>query len=352
MTLVGGIGVREVAPTDWPVLASSFADYSYEQDGSYVAAAAARQGAEARFFAVEENGRVLAAAAVRLKRVPGLGRGIAWIASGPMTCRPGERPDPARVARAVGALKSVITDKERHVLRFRLPLLPPCENDRLEPAFAALGALPTSRAKGYHSLALDLAPEPSALRARLHGKWRTDLNAAERSGLRLEAGKGAAIEARFLALFEMVKARKGFETEIGPDFFFALEDPHLVSEVLIATTPESEDAAGIVVTRTGGIAVYHFGATGPAGRKSRAGYFLNWQGILRSRAAGAAWYDLGGIDREANPDVYRFKSRTGAVELHAAGPFEVTPGGALPVFVHALEDLRERLRGQSQLRAR
>lgn len=344
MTVAGDIRVRDVALADWPALASGFADYAYEQAGGYVAAAAARQGAEARFLAIEENGEVLGAAAVRIKRVPGLGRGIAWIAGGPMTCRPGEMPDPERVAKAVGALKATIADTERHILRVRLPLLPPCETDRIAPVFSELGGLPSARAKHYNSLAIDLAPEPSAIRASLHSKWRNDLKNAERSGLRLEVGRNPAIEARFLVLLDEVRKKKGFEIPTEPEFFFALEDPEIETEVLLAITPQDEDAAGLVVTRAGRIAVYHFGATGPAGRKSRAGYFLTWQAILRSREAEAAWYDLGGIDRNANPDVYRFKNRTGAAEFHAVGPYEFAPHGASTTLIRALEDLRARFR--------
>ena len=46
--------------------------------------------------------------------------------------------------------------------------------------------------------------------------------------------------------------------------------------------------------------------------------------------------DLGGIDPDANPDVTRFKRRTGGLELAAPGPFEARPARMLSGLIGAL----------------
>ena len=114
-----------------------------------------------------------------------------------------------------------------------------------------------------------------------------------------------------------------------------------VREVL--ASKDGEDLAGIVIATVGGSAVYLFGATVEAGRRLRAGYFLTWEGIALSRARGLRWYDLGGIDALANPDVARFKVRMNGVPLFASCVETCAPG-PVPVLIRGLERLRTRLR--------
>ena len=104
--------------------------------------------------------------------------------------------------------------------------------------------------------------------------------------------------------------------------------------------------AGLSIGCTGTTAVYLFGATTEAGRRLNAGHFLMWQAMLRGRELGRDWFDLGGIDAKTNPNVARFKLRTGGIELTAAGPFEARPGGPLPVLVGWAETLHKRARAQ------
>ena len=54
---------------------------------------------------------------------------------------------------------------------------------------------------------------------------------------------------------------------------------------------------------------------------------MHWRTIELLRERGIPWYDLGGIDPEANPGVTSFKLRTNGVDVTAAGPFELSPAG-------------------------
>jgi lipid II:glycine glycyltransferase (peptidoglycan interpeptide bridge formation enzyme) len=109
-------------------------------------------------------------------------------------------------------------------------------------------------------------------------------------------------------------------------------------------TKDGRDLAGIVIGTTGQTAIYLFGATADAGRGLRAGYFLTWQGICLSQDRGLNWYDLGGVDFDANPDVARFKDRMNGVKIEAAGPFEARPKGLVWLLVAGLETMRAKLR--------
>jgi len=86
---------------------------------------------------------------------------------------------------------------------------------------------------------------------------------------------------------------------------------------------------------------YLFGGTPEAGRRLNAGYFVMWNAILIGLAEGMDSFDLGGINEERNPDVTRFKRRTGGAEMLAPGPFQVQPAGPVPRLILMAEVLRK-----------
>lgn len=333
--------VRTVSAADWPALAAGFRDMSFEQSLPYARAAAARIGAELQLLAVEEAGIPVAAAALRIKRVPGLGAGIAWAPSAPLIL-PENGPIP-QVQSLISILAALRGHLSQHVLRFRLSGLAGQEAGAFRALAAEAGFAPTPRAKGYRSIGIDLSRGTEALMAGFNGKWRTDLRFALKSGLVLERGTDTALQQRFMAMFETVQAAKGFHTDITPEFHFAQQGPDYRVETLIAVK-DGADVAGIVTGRAGRTTTYLFGATAEAGRPVRAGYFLTWEAILAAMAEGQAWYDMGGIDAETNPEVTRFKERMNGVPLHAEA-YEATAPGLRARLVLGAERLRARVRG-------
>lgn len=335
--------IRNIDPTAWPGISDAFEDTSYEQSLTYGQAAAVRIGGEARFVAVETTkGEPVAAACLRIKRIPGLGRGIAWIAAGPMT-RPRTQPDlsPDRLCDILLVLRREI-HAAGHILRLRLPAVAGYDPDKITPLTAAAGFTPTNRAPSYRTVIVDLEPDEDTLMRGLHGKWRNPLRNALKAGLSLDYGPIGTFSDRFHSLYERVRRAKGFNPEIPPDFYYDLTGPDFEHEVLIARV-DGADVAGITIGRTGTNAVYLFGATDEPGRRMNAGYFLMWHAILRGRAAGVRRLDLGGIDEEANPTVTRFKLRTGGQDITAPGPWEARPPGAATLLIDLAETLHGKL---------
>lgn len=339
--------LRRLDPADWPGFAAGFRDLTYEQSLAWAAASAARLGAEVQVLGLERDGRPVAGAVARVKRVPGLGRGIAWIASGPVALAP-DAPDPSDedMTAILAALRAELRDRQGHVLRLRPPVPHRRAPGSWEAVAAAAGFAPSARARGYRTVLLDLRRDDAALMRGLDGKWRTELRAALRAGLAVDRGPAAEADRarRFRALYDRVREAKGFESDLEPEFFLGLAGPDFRAEVLIATK-DGVDVAGVTVGETGPVAVYLHGATDEAGRRLRAGYLLTWEALRAARDRGRAWYDLGGIDPEANPGVTRFKLRMGGEDLTAPGPWEARPPGPLPRLIEGLEALRARARG-------
>lgn len=335
-----GLTTRTLSAVDWPACAGRFHDLGFEQSLTYALASARRIGARPQFLVVEQAGHPVAAAAMRIKRVPGLGRGIAWCPAGPLLLpKQGLKADLGLILQS---LHRQVAQQDGHILRLRLSGLALLDVDQVRKTAAAAGFAPTGRAPLYRSVAMDLRLAEPALLQRLDGKWRTDLRYALKSGLGLDQGNSAALQARFLALYRSVQTTKGFAPDISPEFHFALSGPDYGLDILIATK-DGQDLGGVVIGSTGQTATYLFGATAEAGRPLRAGYFLTWAGMALARQRGLDWYDMGGIDREANPDVARFKDRMNGVPILCEA-FEARPPGLIPPLIAALETLRGRMK--------
>jgi hypothetical protein len=337
------LSTRILSATEWPAIAAGFRDLSFEQSLSYAQAAASRIGARTEFVVVERAGQPVAAVVARIKTLPLLGRGIAWLPSGPLVL-PGDAapPDAEALGEIFTALRQHFVQDAGHILRFRLSGLAWYDPEMVKTVAAAAGFAPSLRAPAYHSIAIDLSLDADTVMMQFSGSWRRQLRYGFKSELTLEQGNSPELQARFLALFRTVQTTKGFAPDISPEFHFDLSGPDYPLDILIATK-DGQDTAGIVIGTSGCNAVYLFGATAAAGRDLRAGYFLAWEGVALMRARGHSYYDLGGIDHTANPDVGRFKDGTNGRAI-LAHPYEARPVGVIAALIGGLETLHARLK--------
>ncbi|UWQ16058.1 GNAT family N-acetyltransferase (plasmid) [Aliiroseovarius sp. M344] len=342
----GGLTIAEIAPGKWPDICAQFSDLSFEQSLTYSQAAVDRVGAVALYLGVyNRTGNLVAAVGFRLKTIPGLGKGIAWAPAGPMIYRQGE---PAVTACRVHEILESLTrhfDKTGHVLRLRFPVVAPDMGEAIAEHASTLGYTHTARAHSYRSVIVDCSADEDMLMRQLHGKWRNLLRKAMKSDCTLHTAPLIQESARFDRMYREVQSVKGFQPDIPPDFYYDLTGPDFQHDVLIARVGD-DDVAGMTIGLTGTNAVYLFGATTHRGRQLNAGYFLMWQAVLACKRKGVRWLDLGGIDPTSNPEVTRFKLRTGGVDVVAPGPFEYRPGGLSTGLILLAEHAYSKLKGK------
>ncbi len=336
----GTLSLRRVEAEDWPRLSGGFEDLTYEQSLTYAEAAARRIGATAEFVSLHDTqGTPVAAACLRIKRVPVLKRGVAWIAAGPLIHpKGGDAPDAAMIRAILSDLRQHV-HASGHVLRLRFPVMASPSDD----AITGAGFLPSERASSYRTVLIDPDQDDDTLMRALHGKWRNPLRNALKTGMEFETGPISDLSGRFHKLYEQVQAAKGFQPDIPPDFYYPLAGPDFEHDVLIARK-DGADIGAMTIGRTGTNAVYLFGATSDAGRKLNAGHYLMWHAMLHCREHGIRCFDLGGIDQDVNPSVTRFKLRTGGTDTTAAGPFEAWPKGPMASLIGLAETLHGRLK--------
>lgn len=290
---------------------------SWRQYPAYGHEAAARVGAASRALAFLRAGTPVAIANLRTRRVPLLGAST-LVSHGPVLLG---SPDDhgADLAACLAALRGAAGRLGLGEIRLDAEIGHALRG--LDAAGAAQGWRADAAALPYRTMALDLSGGAEAVRRGFDGKWRRDLQRGEREGLDVRRSADPADFLRMEPLLADLSAAKGFgvaqdcaffarcaASARGAERFFV----HLVSRdgVLLS---------GHIGAFSGDTAVYLLGATTPAGREARASYVAQWAVIETALELGLAWYDLGGIDPDENPDVHRFKRRMGGRDVANGG---------------------------------
>ncbi len=338
------IRLRQVSRDEWTKLAAGFLDHGYTQSFDYGVECAKRQGATSEHVALEASGggssgdsaggEVIALADVRVKRIPVVGGGMAYVSGGPLVRRVDCTPDSIDDARefAARALIEEYTKRRHLVLRVLPPIAPPEEAARIAARCSSAGMTPSTQGRGYRTILLDLERSLDDIQKACSRRWRRGLGQARREDLLLKRSTERSAFDAFLMLHEQMKEKKGFHTDLDGEFYRMLQSMLPESErfeILLACNKSAPDraVAGLVLSLLGDTQVYLLGASDATGRDLRASYALHWEAIENAKARGLSWYDLGGIDPVENPGVYEFKNGMGGIDVCAAGPFEsVLPG--------------------------
>lgn len=305
---------------------------SWRQYPAYAHIAAAQSGATQQYYAVMQGDTAVAIANIRIKRLPILGGGIAMIAQGPTILDQANR-NPAYITTIIKVLSLELAAKKSLILRFNLPV----EMD--ENARAALSQSIDNLAdehlnfqpladSSYQTFILDIRPKEEDLRSGLAGKWRTDLRRGEKSNVDIIASQNPEDFKKFQPLLAQLAEDKGFSAPQDANFFAKTADLAQGSEhfnVLLAYH-EGQIIGGHIGAYSGDMAVYLLGATNAIGRKLRAAFLLQWAAIKYARNRGLSYYDLGGVNEQENPDVFRFKKRMGGEYYNGPPVIEVTTG--------------------------
>lgn len=323
---MSSVTIHPVQPEAWRAAVRALRDYNYRQIWEYGVACAARVAARSEHVLFCDGATVLGAADVRVKRIPGLGTGIAYLNGAPMVRR-GQADDATRLQRVVVALVATYVRERGLVLRVAPQLGDPAWNAEQGRIFQELGFQPSAAPGPYRTFVVDLAPPVEEIRKRLKQKWRNGLNGAERHNLTVRQGGTAEFFEAFAALYDETVARKGFSSPLDATFYAQVQTTTPAEDAFVVTLVEHEGAAvaGHVGSSLGDTCVYILGASNEAALKLKATYLLQWHVLCAARDRGCAWYDLGGIDPEANPGVYHFKEGLGGTDVTAPGPYELYP---------------------------
>ena len=314
-------------PESWSGVLAQFADANIYQSWAY---GAVRWGVRNLSHLVMHcDGRVLGAAQVRIIRMPLLPTGVAYVRWGPLCQRKDSPPDPRVVEQILSCLRDEYCERRRLVLQV-IPNAYPgiARGSSYLKAVANCGFRPHSGLPSYRTVLVDLDPAAEVIRKRLNQKWRNQLNAAEKNGLRFEVTCDPEGYRQFMRLYQIMWDTKQFDTHVDIAEFGCMQEQLAPDDKMwvFLAHKDGQVVGALVCSSMGDTAVYLLGATNDRARELKASYFLHWQAMMWLKKHGVRWYDLGGIDPEANPGGYHFKSGFGGQDITQIPAFWASNG--------------------------
>jgi hypothetical protein len=338
--------VERLGADAWHAIVGRFDDLSLYQTLPYACCRWPRS--EVSHLVLTRDDEVVAAVQARIAPVPLLG-GIAYVRWGPLWRVRGRTPDLAALGQILRAIRLEYVVRRRLMVRL-LPREVECAEVR--QVFVEEGFRPDP--SGDSTLIIDLTPPVEALRAGLEPRWRTDLNRAQRAPLVFTEGTDPALFDRFAPIHAEMVDRKRLLDLGDVEVHRRIQEllpPEWRMRVVLCSEDGGTDVAGAITSTLGDTALGILWATSPRGRSLKGAFALHWRVLDEVKRQGCVRYDLGGVDKAANPGGHRFKSgltgRNGR-EARFMGAFEASARPALPLLLSAAISVRtasRRLRG-------
>jgi lipid II:glycine glycyltransferase (peptidoglycan interpeptide bridge formation enzyme) len=291
----------------WCQLVTGFDDGNIYQTWPYGAVVGGRRNMG--HLVLKRNGEAVAVAQARIKKLPVVGLGIAYIHWGPLWRRTGSQGDAEVFRQAVRALRNEFVCRQHLTLRL-FPIV--FANDAVDfnSILAEEGLASVGEESRGRTILMDLAPPLGDVREGLSAHWKRELKVADKQNLEFLEGTGPDLFDRFIAMYKEMVSRKKF---LEPNDIYQFKQiQHQLPEPLKMRVLLCESAgvpsAGAIYSLVGNSAIYLFGATSNAGMKSRGSYFLQWKIVEALKRDGASIYNLNGINPEKNAGTYKFKN--------------------------------------------
>lgn len=346
------IEVDASTPAEWSSMLDCFADANIYQSWPY---GAERWGARnLSHLAMTQDGEVVAMAQVRIIRPTPFRLGLAYLRWGPLFHRKGQEPDIDILARMARALREEYVGRRGLVLE----IVPNAFADSpratlFQSAFCGFEPEQGTSVNTYRTLVLDLAPAIEQLRGNLDKKWRNQLVRSEKNGLKVIVGTGAEEYGRFCRMYREMQKRKAFGSTVDVEEFGRIQQslPERLRMQTLLCEQDGVAVAGLIASAMGDSAIYLLGATSDQGLTAKGGYLLQWTLIEWLKKKGIRWYDLGGIDPEANPGVYHFKKGLSGAEASHIRPMVAHNDAVSYALYRAIMASRSAVRDSGALQA-
>jgi hypothetical protein len=317
------IEVDTFQPRRWYRIIENFSDASIYQTYDY---GAVRWGAEnLSHLVVSYQRKIVAAIQLRIIRIPIINIGIAYTYYGPMW-QPRDLEKNIDYLRTVlQAIKTEYAFKRKLLLRIRPRGFEELDGDMKnvlrEEGFKLTAGLFQNKQR---TIILDLQPSVEDLRRQLRKKWRQTLSRAEKNSLNLVERYDSTLFKTFGSLFSETIRLKKFKPGSDVNEFAEVQEllPDAHKMRITICNADGKAVAGSVCAALGDTVVGLLSASNEKGRRKQAYYLLQWDEIVWAKSAGKKYYDLGGINKEINPGVYRFKTGLRGQELSFLGVFD------------------------------
>jgi hypothetical protein len=254
------------------------------------------------------DGSAISIAQARIRKLPMVGLGIAYVLRGPLWRRRGAEANPDTFRQALRALRNEFVCKRGLTLRI-FPLAFEDSHFPLNPILAEEGFSVIDKARRGRTILMDLSPPLEALREGMGRNWRRNLKQAEQNNLEVIEGTVTKLADGLISIYQEMVTRKEF---IASNTIYKLKqfEAHLPDElkIKIMLCKQGDDiCSGLVWSALGDMGIELFAATSNSGTKNRGSYLLRWKLVETLKRQGISVYNLNGINPVKNPGTYRFK---------------------------------------------
>ncbi len=331
--------VDQINKVAWEQLLLEFDDATIYQTWSY---GAIRWGQNnLSHIVIKRNGEIIAAAQLRIMKIPLLGSGIAYLPWGPMWRRHSQSVNIDVFRQVINALKEEYVIRQGLLLRLRPNIFKENGADFISILNNA-GLKRNPHAQPYRTLMLNLSTETKEIRKAFDQKWRNQLNRAEKNKLIIQEGTSDDLYHNFLILQKEMQERKKYNPGVDYDEFREIQKdlPEKLKMTILICTFDEKVLSATICSKIGDIGIYLLGATGNEGMKMKGAYLSQWRMIEIVKSSGCNWYDLGGIDPDNNPGVYHFKSGISRREASHIGQYEISQSRISTILVKSFERMK------------
>lgn len=336
------VEIDKIEKDGWSELLRRFSDATIYQTWSY---GSVRWGeSNLSHFVLRKDGEIIAAAQLRIIKIPIFGIGIAYIPFGPLFRLKERRKDLEIFKNVSCALQEEYVMKRGLLLR----IIPHEINDgtvMIQSILQDEGFKWQRSISSNRTFLIDLSFSKDELRKSLAQKWRNCLNRAERNKLTVIEGTGNNLYELFSDIYkEMHKNKKFIEfVDINKIRCIQKDLNDNLKMIIMLCEFDGEPVSALVCTAIGDTGIYLLGATNTKGRKLQGSYLLQWKVVEWLKAQGCLWYDLGGIDPVENPGTYHFKAGLAGKlgkEVRYIGQFEASQNLLSSFLVKIVDQLR------------
>lgn len=335
------VHVDQSGEQDWNELVSGFDDASVYQTWAYGSIHWGRH--QLSHLVLRQDATCVAAAQVRIVRLPLLNRGVAYVRWGPLWRSRGTPTDPSLFHAILEALKNEYAVRRKLLLRV-IPNIYDFSPDATaaQSSLAALGFQPNTRDRSYHTMHIDLQRPVEDLRKGLRQRWRNKLKHAEAAGFTVTVGTQIEFYQKFLGAYAEMMERKQFPTTVDVGEFGRIQQalPGSLKMRVLLCEKDGVLFNALVVAPVGDTGIYLLAATSNEGLKADGAFLLQWRALNLLKEDGRCWYDLGGANAGVNPGVYQFKSGLGGNPSCQLGLYECSVDGLSRLCVSGAESAR------------
>jgi lipid II:glycine glycyltransferase (peptidoglycan interpeptide bridge formation enzyme) len=297
---------------------------------------------------LRKNGQIIAAAQVRIAKIPLLRFGIAYVQWGPLWRHSASRADTVAFGQILRALRNEFVCKRGLILRI-FPILFSDDASLFSEILTHEGFLAFEDDLPGRTILIDLNHSLDEFRDGLGRNWKRNLKAAEGKTLEILEGSEDKLFESFIEIYEDMVSRKKFPkpNDINQYRIVQARSPEKFRMKIMLCKSEGRPCAGLIWSELGKMGIELFAATNGVGTKTKGSFLLRWKLVEGLKNRNIATYNLNGINPVKNPGGYKFKTELAGKngrDVFYLGKFDSSAGVLNRFCVEQAESLRKILR--------